>query len=1174
MRAPLLIVPLKKDLLQNKVTPSTVIGTKEYMDSNIKNGQNDPHLILVNALIDRVPIVTVLGASFGWPGAENDPVLVQTLNKAGRSGGAWNSLVGKEPVDGSLYTWVAERYARRSPSESMQLVADIPVSAVFTSSVDGNLSNIFSTNGRQAEQILIGYPAPAEIRSTRRPPVFHLFGRAGGGVADLDPPKSRAELSVRRSKHASSMLLNLTESATALGLILIDGYEPDKDWLRAEDLLSLLSSAPVGGVIWYGANPNFTNDDDFDYFESLVSSNVIVRDQRALAEAYAIAQQSGHVPAEQHWDEPELITLAHGLDFVVTPRLRLATEAVASIIDNSWTGFLPPFSESLNRVGFQSFHGANIGEKALVEGVRRGYAIKREFEGSIYAKVARALNRHHEQKDAIIIHGQSGVGKTIALGRLAVAARENERVAVLMVSVQRIPQPAEISPFLEAMGKVSMVTLILIDANLPCHRYDELLHALKSSGHKVVIVGTSYRLDSTASHHIYAPAALSPEEQSSLTQLAGPYVNKDSSFDIGSDHALARFYWSLPDSRNGIADGLSREIRVTETALRIKGEKQRPRQNLSSLGLALVKAGYSKATDSLFDDSYLEDDAEYSSPSAKVIDYVMAVSRLYKSVPINLLLRTVLSCENTNSDRIDLEIIRDLFEGQDIFRWSYGGRDESELLISSRLQIEAVLVCNRRLGSASTEAQYILDLLSNATRAGSEDSEEAHFAVDVVYAMGADGPLGERYKDSYLEIARCLTYLRVKKGVYNARLMLQESTLRRAYVKGLDFEIGLDEKTIILAEASKAINEAFEAIDANGPRKLYVAKRTREYLYTERAATYGFIAIDSASKKDEVWTSYCAAREAVRVAIGKAFSYQPLDIALWAPIGVLKKATDLSDLQQAEIRADIRATLDLVDPTGLGKKEKILYDKQKLNSGDVLGDQALSDEAFASLENSGSSLGYLTRARTMAPVRPDDIQQVKDHDLERAMDTLKYLENARTKVDFDYRTLQLLLSMQWLISTRNWLFRGFRQPLPHDPDVRERIKNIIFELQSIEGNNSSPQMRYLAAVFLWLCGEPRAAIFAWRELARDTEYIESRRIVLRHTISDSNGKPVIFSGHLVKPISPGRWSVKVEGLNHEVDLQESDFPGKDFALGKSIRQFSISFNYRGPIADPFHVRNS
>lgn len=1143
--------------------------------SNQEQTNDEAQSVLVNAFVDKVPVVAVLGQSCGWSKKKFDPVLAQVLKKQSKTGDNWSDLLGREPLDEHLYSWASERFLRRSPSELMLNIADAPLSAIYTSSIDPTFSNLFATGGREPEPILVGTPAPTEIRSARRPPIFYLFGRAGGGAIELDPPRSKQQLSQRRAKHASPMLLNLFESATTLGLIVVEGYRPGYDWLRTEDLLGALADAPKNGVIWYGEEPEFLEDDDYEYYRELVESGVILRDSRSFGEAYAFAKARGEIPVGQNWDEPEIITLNSGVDFVVSPRLRLVTEATATILDNSWTGFLEPLAESQIKVAFQSFHGANVGSRALVEGIRRDFTFERDFEAELFSKTLKALDRHHEQKGAIVLHGQSGVGKTIAMGRLALKVRLKEKCAVLMIGGQRVPQPTEVGPFLEEMGRTGTVTLIIIDVSAPPNRYDELLRALRSGGHKVVIVGTCYRLEPRQGRYIFASDSLSEGEQKSLGQLSHNYFPLVKGFDAATDHALAKFYWSLPDSRGGIADGLSREVRLTETALRIRGERPRERKGLSTLALALINAGYASAQHNVFDSGYDADDLELNSPAAKVIDYVMTVSRLYKSVPINLLLRTVQSSAGRDAESIDLDVVRDLFEGQDLFRWKYGGRDESELFVSARLQIEAELVCNRRIGSPEVESQYMLELLSNAYRAGPEDSEESHFAIDIVYAMGSDGPVGDRYKDSWLDIARCLTDLREKKGVRNARLMLQESVLRRAYLRTHEAVIERDQKTIILAEATKAVNDTFAAIDAEGAGKLYAAKRTREFLYTERAATYGFLATDSASHEsdsDEVWASYTAAREAARVAIGRASSYQPQDIALWVPIRVLKEASKLTAFQKAELQADIRASLDAVDPMALNSTQKDLYARQKFFAGEVLDDELMSDQAFEALESNGSAVGYYLRARALAPSRPDINSTAASADIEAASRTIKYLEDARRRIPLDARSLHLLLSMHWLCATGNWIFRGFRQPLPFSSQAREAIRGLLVDIQAIEEKGFTPQMRYLTAVFTWLCGEEAEAIASWRSLARDTEYIEAKRITNRHTITDDKGRPVAFSGHIVKALAPGRWAVKVEGLNRNIDLQESDFVEREFALGKTVRGFAVSFNYRGPIADTSYWR--
>jgi len=102
----------------------------------------------------------------------------------------------------------------------------------------------------------------------------------------------------------------------------------------------------------------------------------------------------------------------------------------------------------------------------------------------------------------------------------------------------------------------------------------------------------------------------------------------------------------------------------------------------------------------------------------------------------------------------------------------------------------------------------------------------------------------------------------------------------------------------------------------------------------------------------------------------------------------------------------------------------------------------------------------------------------------------------------------------------------------------------------------------------WLTNNEEASFQAWRKLEADTEFIEASRVLNRHVITDENFQPRIFSGVVDRPLGPGRWSVLVEGMGRRVDLVASYFPNIDVARGRTVRDFSIAFNYRGPLADP------
>jgi hypothetical protein len=1140
----------------------------------------DGELVLGEALRTGVPVAAFLGQLIGWSDTGGDPVLRLALKKASKQGDDWKSLLSGEPLPQGFYEWLGERFLNRAPSRELLSIGDAVFSAVYTSSIDPGLANLFATEGRQPEAVLIGDPPPPILRSRRRVPVYYLFGRAGAGIADFTPPSTNQSLSQRRLRHASAMLKTLNETATALGLIVIDGYEPAHDWLRGEDLLAVLGGAPVGGVLWCGKESIFSAD-DAETYRSLIDQGVIVRDERPLARLLVNLRARGEDWRER-WDEPGIISFSDGKQLITTARLRLATQATAAIVDDGWLGFLPPLSKETEQSAFLAFHAVPAGPLGLIEGLRRDFAIVRDFESKLLERVNRAIAQHHLERGALVLHGQSGTGKTIALGRLALRIRENRSAAVLF-AYNRLPQASDVADFLAEVDRVGAVTVLIADATSSYHRYDDLLQAFRSRGHRVVVVGSSYRLDQPPSfvrgRVLEAPAVLSALEADALIKLS-QRVHPDNRLRptamAAQPYALARFFWELPSSRMHLSEGLGKETRTAEVTLRTRGTTKRAVQSVGDLGLALIRAGYAPPTVPLIAQTDTEEPG-IGGAAGRVIDYVMAASRVYKWVPINLVLRAILSEGLAGTTTNSIELVRELFEGQDIFRWRFADEEGEELLVGARLQIEAELVCNRRLGGASGEASRLFELIRCAVRAGAEDNEETKFLTELVYALGPDGPFGERYSDSYAAIARTLTELRRRHGVLNARLMLQEATLRRHHVR--THSLDPEHKATLLDEARSAVDEALQALDRSDSRRLYASRRTRDNLWVERAATYSFLATDSARRganNREIWSSYRAAREAVRIATGRVDTHFALDIGLWLPADVLRDAKNLAPNEKLELEADIRSTLDVIDPEYLDADSLERFQRQRFRVGEVLSDSALTEEAFAALAAIGSTAGYYLRARALASTRPEMGENATPEAQGAAKNAIRYLWSVYDHISADVRCLNLLLSCEWAVTTGRWLFRGQRQPLPVQTQDRLKIRRILLDLLSSAPNEVPARYRYLDAVLQWLTGDEVGARESFRTLGAETEYIERGRVIARHTITDQSGQPVLFDGVVERRIGGSRWSIFVEKLSRRVDLVENEREKLNLAVGRTLRGIAISFNYLGPIADlhPSRARNS
>lgn len=1116
--------------------------------------------------IDGTPLVAILGQLAGWSTSSPDPVLERGLRHALRSGSSWKSLLSTQALEDDFYQWLADRFSHRAASKKSVEAARAPWCAVFSSSVDNGLANCIAGDGREPEIILQGDPAPRVIRNTRRPPFYYLFGQAGQHVASLKPPVTRQALAVRRMQHASTMLRRLQETVTPLGLVVVDGYDPNSDWLRADDLLAAISGAPIEGVLWCGTEPTFSEDDQVTYDE-LIQKQIIVRDTRVLGTIVNELAQNGEVPETMRWDDPEIVTLKGGRFVKTTPNLRLMTQATASLVDDTWIGTLDPLSQIETDASFQAFHATSASFRSVTDGVRRDFSIERAFEGDLLKQVDYALEQHHSAS-AIILHGQSGVGKTIAFARLAVRAKQRGH-AVLFIN-RRVPQAADLSNFLTAVDQQQGITLLLVDTMSQVSRYDDLLRALRSVGHRVVVVGSSYRLNLNTkgiklARFIEAKALLNTKEHNDLFRLAArfaPNLADTIKKEKSNQYVLASFYRLLPHSRARLSAGLGKEVDSTRVALRLKSANVEP-VIPGTILQALIDAKYPIGDIPMLRVSKNDSD---ELPETKAIDLVMVSSRLFKAAPLSIVMRAA-GAQDGSGGYYNIETLLRLIRSQDLFRWIYADEEQTDILVEARLQIEARLICEARFGSALREAEAISRLIGAASRAGSEQNDETSYVVELVHAVGPDGPEGDRYNESYASIARALTTLRTTTGVPNARLMLQESVLRRHYLRTHQ-TIEQIHKIDLLNEAVAVVDEALRRIEENGADSIFASRQTKDNLWNERAAIYGFIATDMVKneKGDEAWAAYKAAHDAAVLAKARRDSSFSIDVSLWMPTGILREGKSLTETQRLEITADLKSSIDSVDPSVFDEMQRQKFQTRRLAAGRAMGDTSVSDDAFRRLEESGSTAGYFMRARDLAADMKAHSEPTSG-DIVHAKSCISYLREHYDKISHDERCLKLLLDMEWAVRTRKWLMRGLRQPFPNDKGTRVVVQSIVGDMASLGEETLATRYRYLRALTTWLEGNQTASTIMWNELSSDTQFADSQRVSVRHLLSDIHGTPILHRGVVERQIGPGRYSVRVEGIGY-IDYVAEYFPNTDIAVGRIATNFAIAFNYRGPLADP------
>ena len=936
--------------------------------------------ILVSAMDEHRPIVLLLGQS-AWVDSEHgDPILATTLNKLERDDDAdrgWSAMLSAHSIPIDHFDWLAERFQRRVQPASIEVLTELPWSAVFTSSIDPTIMTLLSRRGRQPEPILTSPENPPAARSTSRPPLYFLFSRAGEHDPEAQPPRDRIELNARRIQHAVPLLNRMLDTATALGTIVVDGFVQGDDWLRHEDLLGVLASATSGQILWFGGAPKL-REEDAAMFDDMVRSHRIVVDKRRLGTAIAELHATGRLPdvTPLSSDDVGIVTFSNGRTLNVPPEDRLRVEAVASIVDDSWTSFLPPLGPDSKYDAFRRFHGDLGGPRLLVEGVRRAFAIERDFEKRLFSQVSDALADHAKLDSPIIVEGQSGTGKSVALARIVARTRELQ-LAPVLYGIGRIPQAEEVSGFCQAAEREQpQATLIVCDANRDIDQYDQLLSGLRSRGRRVVVVGSQYRSGNNSIDKPYvsieAPAVLSATERPHFADLLGDYFDITDHTQLEDSHLLAILYRWLPASRPRIGSGLGAEAREYERQLHERGRRPRAVLPISQLHQQLLEKGYLSEYRPIFDDKQISTLESEGGTAGRVIDFVMVAGSVNCPVPVNLVLRAV----SNSHHMIDTAVVTELFHDLDLFRWVTGDSEGNELLLVPRLNLEAQLICSRRLGNPQSEASVLVDLIGSV-RQGVDNAHERNFLLNLLQQIGRDGPRGNRYKQAYVGFARKLTELRKRFNVVDARLMLQESAFRRSAVR--EGEVDDDQRFSLLEEARDAIQTAIDEVD-NG--RIRAARRTRQNLLVERAALYGFLANNRAQRMEasgDIWSAYQASKVAVRQAVSSSDNYYPHDVGLWTPADLFKSA-DLAEPRKAELAADIYSTLDQVERDALPPTQREKFMRRRMSVGAALRDHVLADDAYDELEAIGSTAGYFLRAREYAPILDSDTIEITQPD--------------------------------------------------------------------------------------------------------------------------------------------------------------------------------------------------
>jgi hypothetical protein len=1124
-------------------------------------------------MLNGGPAILFLGQDYLRLDSGKDPFLSEILRKYGKISegpSSYNQILegdAQNLIESSL-VWMHERCRHLSIPQWLDIVASYDWSTVYCSSIDVIWPNAFRSEWREIHSLFEEKYKPIDPRNRLKLHCTYLFGNVSQIGEAERPPLTKLEL-LKHRQIAVSLARRLPEIITPFGVLILEGYAGERDWFRPEELLPIIDGLNPGQTHIFSTTEELEQD---QYIAELVKSRKIILHKESLAIYLLRGEETGLLQLGRRPEQEKYgrrIQLGEMFLHVPTDVWNQVSMS-ATILDDTITVAQQPLSENKRYVEFRNFL-LDSGSKPLWSGYERGFAFTREFEKKLNSKVDGRLKINTLQDEPIILHGQTGTGKSVALGGLAYRIRKERKNPVLFI--ERKPQKPNffnIDLFCKwAEDNNAPTTLIVWDGMQELEQYYTLLRYLISRGRKVLMVGSCYRLDKFKDKRdlfIEAPAKLNTSEKSDFVNFINslhPDLSKllEESIRQKDETFLVTLYRLLPESRSKIRLGVHHEVGVTENEITRRVQKKKLPYLANTLGHTFLKAGL--ITKNTFSDELLtmeikEIGGEKMNEIYELIGLIMVPGRFGLKVPLELLLRAW--------GKKSFLTYYDLLQGIDFFRLSEDALGNIE--VGPRQPLEAKLVTQMQLGGAKAEVSFIKQIILEVKEGYESLNPEIYFAVELIRSIGPKGKDTSHFIAYYRDLSDTLRKLREERGVKNSRLMLQEAQLIREFVVSQSRLGKAPVDTIkILTEAEQILRAALNLIK-NNPR----ANNVMSFIMVELASTLGTKANHIFNYSDNPQDSIPIFQE-LRKYLFKArdldpSNYYPIDVFAWMIKDILK--ADVLDSQaRAEAEADILHAFDMVDSDDFGFVQHEMYQKRRMEIANLLGKQKMSDEAFNSLVSKGSCAGYYIRANEKVRSLPINAE-LTPQERQNCQSAVDYLEKNRKSIVGDIRCLYLLLHTWWKLKTGKPIFYGERQTIPfNDEDARYCLK-VLTDLMNIDELSQNPSLLYLLGIVTFQLGGYGDALRIFRSIERASTYVTGRRRIIRsYLASTSNGLPTKYNGTVDWVSDSGaKGEIYVEEFRHNISFIPRDFNRLDIQKYETLNGFHLAFNFIGPIADP------
>lgn len=672
--------------------------------------------------------------------------------------------------------WIKQKSDRIATPDQLECIAKLPWNGVITSSFDTIVSRAFNNNWRDAFELTSYRPQSTEIFTSKtKLNISMLFGSVNQDPEGEYPPFDNIEFSVALNRAQKLIARYSPDVISPYGIIVIDGYNPEKDWLKPEYLYPVFSKLAKEQIHYFGVKRPITDE----FLLKLIEDGIIITHVENLCEFLMDASSKGMIDLENidhgNIGLQKRIMINHRSVLIPKAMYNLISEDVIVLDDLIMLPKEEIKKKELLDVFREFLYHSNT--KPYWDGYKQKLNLRRTYEKELFESIRSELSKDYDLLP-IILHGQSGSSKSVTLGQIAYDLKMEGIYPVIYIpKMQNEINMNNINNFCKwCEDNEADKVIIFWDASFSkgdIGKCVDLNNYLVSKGRKVLTVCTAYKILNERHYdvkYIKSSPILDINEKNELLDI---FKKTNDKYEIlerlllnDADNILLILYRLLPASRKNIRTGIVREAQITETTLKQLLKISECEEFFSSMELAFLNAGVTVPEI----ESQPED---YGSDFQNIINIVCIPGQFNLRIPLELVFRTLDLPYKVNVakfiDEIDFLVVAQNSSGI----WELGTRN----------YVEAEIVIKSHLSSLDQQVTLILKMIENVKSCEFyEAKSELDFIIELLKKIGPNGE-SSSYSDFYNKIYDKLRQIRIENGISNTRTVLQESSYLREHFK-------------------------------------------------------------------------------------------------------------------------------------------------------------------------------------------------------------------------------------------------------------------------------------------------------------------------------------------------------------------------------------------------------